>query len=189
MELPLVLSLRSPACLTLGIPLWYRLSMGLLEALLVVSMYSGGSSPGPLGWIFSAIVLLALLYEERWSFDTARGTMAHRFGLVIVAKTFSVPLSGVTGFRLVPWTRGTLPGSAEERTDAANTLAVSRGAQDGQANPRVLAGIHKKPFLALVCETDGQTLLINMVSARKGERLRAQAERLARHCGKPLAEG
>jgi hypothetical protein len=189
MELPLVLALRSPARLSLGIPLWYRLSMGFLEALLVASMYSGGSSPGPLGWFFSAIVLLALLYEEKWSFDTDTLSISHRFGLIIVAKTFSVPLAEVTGFRLVPWTRGTLPGSAEERADAANTLAVSRGAQDGQANPRVLSGIHKKPFLALVCETEGQTLLVNMVSARKGEKLRSQAERLARHCGKPLAEG
>ena len=189
MELPLVLRLRDATRLDLGIPPWYRVAMGLMAGLIVAAMFAGEGAPSLIGWAFFAFVALAFFYEESWSFDTKAGRLSHRFGLIILAKTISVPLSEITGLRLVPWTRGTLPGSSEEKADDANTLAVSRGAQDGQANPKLLRAMHKKPFLALVCECESQSLLLNIVPARNGTKLRAMAERIARHCGKNLSEG
>jgi len=184
MEIHLVLTERKGR-LVYGIPLWYRILMAAILALVVASFAASAESPGVLGWIVLALVAFAALYEERWAFDAAGGMVAHRAGLVFAARRTAIDIGSIERFRIAPFVRGTIPGSADERIENAAALAGNRN-DDGTAR----RSFTKKHYLRLICETnDGTILLIDTVSARKVDSLRRTAARIASACGKPLAEG
>jgi hypothetical protein len=189
MEIPLVLIGKGESLLSYRLPAWYRAIMGAMLALILTALALDGRLPGVTGWIFIALLLLALLYEERWDFDLARGELRHRYGLVFLARRVVVPLASVSAFRLLPWVRGTLPGSADERTENLGALAESRGHSRSEDGLLKRKPIYKKPYLTLVCEVDPDPLLLNMVPSRKGANLRDIGTRIAGFCGRPFEEG
>ncbi|HUX37377.1 MAG TPA: hypothetical protein VMV44_05690 [Rectinemataceae bacterium] len=189
MDLPLVLVERRDGVLVYRLPLWFRAVMALIFLAVSAALLFGGKEPGTVGWVIMTVLFLALLYRETWYFDTAKGEIRHRFGLLVVASRLVIPIESVTSFRLVPWVRGSVPGSAEEKRENDETLAASRGTQipdNVSSKRRFLA---RRPYLTLVCESSQTTATINMVPGRKGLSLRSVADRIATYCGKPLQEG
>ena len=189
MDLPLVLVRRKDGVLVYRIPLWYRAVMGLIFAAVAGAMFMGGGAPGAVGWVVMTLLLFALLYRETWFFDTAKGEISHRFGLLVVSKKTALSLRDVSCFRLVPWVRGSLPGSEAERLENRYTLEASRGKQIGGDDSTKRKTPFRKAYLTLACETGEKSVTINMVPARNGVALRGIADKIATACGKPLEEG
>lgn len=182
-SIPLTLRPAAPGFLVLSLPGWYRWLMAAILGVAAAALLQVGGWPGLPAWLLLGLVAVALLYEERWRFDAARGRVVHRSGLLVAARTLEVPFAAIDRFRIVPHVEGTIPGSEDERRENAAALAGGRG-DDAAARRRR----HRKPFLALVLECgDGSVLLIDRVPARQLARLRGTAARLADFCGKPLA--
>jgi hypothetical protein len=185
MEIPLVLRSRSGGALVYSISTLFRAGMAAITAILAAALFIDGSRPGLAGWIAIAASALAALYEERWLFDPASGRVVHRAGLLILARSTTIELSELALLRILPFVRGTLPGSEDEAIQNAAALEGSRG--DDRSRRR---SWHKKPFLCLVLETrDGSRYSIEVVPARKAAALKARAARMAEACGRELVEG
>ena len=186
MEIPLVLRQLRDGRLSYDMPLWYRLVMAAVVAVIVTALAVGGTPPSIGGWIVLAIVLFAALYEERWIFDAKLGCMTHRSGLLVAARRTVVEFGSIERFRIVPFVRGTIPGSEDEL--AANAAALAgRYPSDGSRRRAAF----KKPYLRLVCEyADGSSRFLDTVDAmRGGAILKNNAARIASYCGKELVSG
>ena len=182
LAIPLVLRATGGQRLVLGLPLWYRVVMALILAVVAAGLVQVGGRPGILAWTVLALLLVALLYQERWVFDAGLGRVRHQGGLVGAARTTDIPFRAIAGLRLEPHVRGTIPGSEDERR--ANAAALAGGRTDDGDRHRAR---HKRPYLGLVLEcADGTRLLVDRVPARDADRLRQVARRLAEHCGRPL---
>jgi hypothetical protein len=185
MEIPLVLRARGTETLVYSIPSWYRVLMAVIAGCVLASFAVGPSPTGLASYVVLALVALAGLYEERWTFDSGNARLVHRAGLLVAAKTLSIPFAGIQQFRIVPFVRGTVPGSADE---ASENMAALRGSRDDDSKRH--RAHYKKPYLNLVCVgSDGTEYLINTLPARRAETIRAAAMRIAALCGKPLEEG
>ena len=189
MDLPLVLVSRKDGVLVYRIPLWFRVVMGLIFATVTGAIIVGGRAPGAVGWVVMTVLFLAFLYRETWVIDAKGGDIIHRFGLAIASKKMVIAISDISCFRLVPWVRGSLPGSEAERIENQFTLEASRGKQIAGDNPGKRKAAFRKAYLTLACETAEKSITINMVPARSGVSLRVIADRIATYCGKTLEEG
>ena len=185
MEIPLVLRERRDGGIVYSVPRAFRAAMAAIFALLAAALLTDGLGPGLGGALALALVALGGLYEERWTFDAKSGEIAHRVGLVFLARRRVIPLEEVARFRIAPFVRGTVPGSTDEAEE--NEAALAEGRADDSRSRRAR---YKKPYLCLLCETeDGSRRFVNAVNARKGAGLKAQAARIAEACGKPLIIG
>ena len=184
MEIPLVLTSPRPERLDYGFPLWYRAVMAAILVVVAASVFWSGAMPGVLAWIVLAILVLAVFYEDRWTFDATEGRASHHAGLLFASRARVVPFPEIVRFAIVPLVRGTVPGTQEEK--AENQAALEGKRPDDVAMKR---DRHKKPFLSLEMEcADGTRYLVDHVPARRAQDLRALAARIAGHCEKPLAE-
>jgi len=188
MDLPLVLRRIGETRLVYGIPLWYRLVMGGILALLVASLVVAGGTPGLVAWIVLSVALLAFLYEERWDFDRTQAVLVHSYGLLLLSKRGRVPFASIKSFYLMPWVRGSIPGSDEERLGNESTLLMSRGGLSSEEKSGRRPSLFRKPYLSLAIETEEGRLIVNMAPARRSPALRAVAVELSDFCSKPLEE-
>ncbi len=185
MEIPLVLRSPRTDLLVYAIPSWYRVLMLFIAFCVAASFVIASAPPGFVAWLVLALVALAGLYEERWTFDSRRGLLVHRAGLLVAARSFEIPFAGIERFRFVPFVRGTIPGSKDEAAENAAALEGSR--TDDTQRRRAM---YKRPYLNLICVgSDGVEYLINTIPARRAATLRTAAVRIAELCGKPLVEG
>ncbi len=185
MEVPLVLHAGRGGRLVYSVSWLFRGLMALILALVAAALLTGGSSPGIVGWTVLAALALGALYDESWSVEPAARRLVHRSGLLVLARSRSLPLDEVARFRILPFVRGTLPGSEDEAAQNAAALAGGRGDDSGKRR-----SWHTKPYLCLVVETsDGERHSIDLVSARKASAIKAIAERMAGACGKEVLEG
>jgi hypothetical protein len=184
MEIPLALRERKDGRLVYAIPGPFRAAMAAIAALLAAALLVDGRDPGIGGWASLVIASLGALYEERWSFDPSSGQASHRVGLLFLARRTTIAFGDIDRFRIEPFVRGTVPGSADEERENAAALAGARADDDRAKRARF-----KRPYLCLVCETkDGSRRFVNAVGARRGAALKAQASRIAEACGAPLIE-
>jgi len=183
-EIPLVLSSPRPDRLRYALPIWFRVVMGCILALVATALLMSDDRPGFLAWMVLVILTLSVLYEDTWTFDAAEGRAVHRVGLLIGARSTVIAFSAIERFCIVPLVKGTIPGTADER--AENTAALKgQRTDDGQLR----RFRHKKPFLSLEIEgTDGTRYLVDHVPARCAEKLRGATSRMAKLCDKPLSE-
>lgn len=182
--IPLVLRAPADDRLVFTLPVWYRVMMTTMLAVLVAALAMDDARPGVLGLVVVALVALAALYEERWTLDGASGQVVHRAGLLFAARRQVIPMAAIEQFRLAPHVEGTIPGSEDERRENAAAL---RGARGDDADLR--RARHKRPFLGLVLEcSDGAHYLVDRVPARNAARLREAAGHMADLCGKPLTD-
>jgi hypothetical protein len=189
MEIPLTLRARKDGSLVYAIPAAYRAAMAVIVALLAAALFMDGRDPGIGGWAALGLAALGALYEESWTFDRGSGRAAHRVGLLFLARRTAVAIGDLRRFRIAPFVRGTVPGSADEARENAAALAEGRAASGGYDAMKRRSRF-KKPYLCLVLETvDGSRRFVNAVPARRGAALRAQAARIAEACGLPLVEG
>lgn len=185
MEIPLALRRKEDGSFVYGMPRAYRAVMGLVLAVLAVALFMDGGSPALGGWIALAVAALAALYEDRWAFDAPSGTLSHRAGLVVLARRATIGRGRIARFRIEPFVRGTVPGTADEAEENAAALAGRRADDTGKRR-----ALYKKHYLCLVCETtDALRYFIDAADARRAERLRSNAALMARACGAPLVEG
>jgi hypothetical protein len=184
MSISLVLRSPAPDRLVYALPVWYRVVMGAILAVLVAGLADAGGRPGILAWALLAIVVLAALYTEQWVFDAGSGKVTHRTGLLVAARSTVIPFAAIERFLITPHVEGTIPGTEDERYENAAALRGERGDDAGTRRAR-----HKKPFLGLVLECEsGDLYLVDRVSARAAGRLRELAARMADLCGKPLID-
>jgi len=183
-EIPLVLSTPKPDRLVYGFPVWFRIAMGGILALVSLALAMGDAAPGALAWIVLGLLALATIYEDRWEFDGTLGRATHRSGLMIAARSRVIEFPEIHRFRIVPLVRGTLPGTEEER--AANAAALKGERTDDVSLKR---DRYKKPFLSLEIEClDGTRYLVDHMPARRAPGLRTLASRIAEFCGKPVSD-
>jgi hypothetical protein len=185
MEIPLKLRERKGGALVASLPPIFRLSVSSVLAILVASLAVSGGAPGPLGWIILALIALAALYEDRWTFDPAAREAIHRVGTLPLAKRTVIGFDRLVRVRLEPFVRGTVPGSSEEATENAAALL---GGRIGGPGKRGFSS--KRHYLCIVLEAkDGARWFVDAGAARKIEALRARAARVAEACGVPMEEG
>ena len=190
MDIPLVLKSGREGRLVYSIPLWYRLSMIVMAAVLVAAAFASGGAPGPLGWAALVLAILAALYEERWILDPGAGLLRHRFGLLVLARSVALPFDRIEAFRLRSFVRGSVPGSGEEAAIKRDALASADDRGDASAEAKSGRRRHKKTYVSLVCDDlEGGGLVLNILPASRVERLREVGRRLAEASGKSFSEG
>ena len=168
-----------------GMPRTYRAVMALIFAFLAAAIAWAGEAPGVVAWAILAVVALAGLYEDKWTFDPKSGELSHRIGLIPLARRRTIPAVSIARFRIEGFVRGTVPGSRDEAEAKASLR--EKGAQTGLG--RKLSFV-KKPYLCLVCETDDSCrYFIDAAEPRRADRLRSRAAAMASACGVPLEEG
>ncbi len=184
MDIPLVLTSPKPNRLVYSFPLWFRFVLSAILFIVIAALFTGAETPGYIAWTVLVILLLSALYEDKWVFDAAKGEVKHRAGLLIAARSWRIDFSEIARFRIVPFVKGTIPGSEEEKKE--NEAALSGGRSD-DGTPR--RHRHKKPFLHFEIEcADGSRYLIDRLPGRRIEKLRNLASRIADHCGKTVSE-
>jgi len=185
MVIPLALRSTRDDRLVYGIPLWYRIAMGLILAVIAAALYSSGEEPGVAGWIVLALTLLSFLYDERWTFDKGTRLVTYRSGLLFAARRSEIGFDALTAIALKPFVRGTIPGSEDEAVE--NKAAMEGGRGDDSSLKRVF---FKKPYLCLVLEAeDGARYFVEAVPARRLPAFKEKAARIAAFCGKSLVAG
>jgi hypothetical protein len=185
MEIPLVLRRKKDGSFSYAMPLAFRVAMIAILGLVLAASFSDGGTPGAIGWILIALAAFASLYDERWSFDAQSGVLTHRLGLWPVRRRVAVAKGEIARFKIEPFVRGTVPGTADEAAEKAAALAGGRADDSGKRR-----ALYKKPYLCLVCEAaDGSRYFMNAVVARKGDKIKTQAALMAQACGVELVEG
>lgn len=81
-----------PEQLVLSFGWGWRVFFGAVAALLAYGMLQDRVF-GALGLIFTAILILAALYHDRWEFDRETGAITHSSGLLPVHRTRRYPLN------------------------------------------------------------------------------------------------
>lgn len=184
MDIPLVLQVRKDGKTVYAIPLWYRLAMVAIGAVLVGAILVSGGSPSVLEWVALAIVAAAALYEERWTLDPATSFLSHRYGLLFLARSITLPFSRIEGFRLRAFIRGSAPGGPSEAEDNARILAAVDPANDSNALREGRRSL-RKAYVSLVCDDlEGGGMVVNTLPARRAAELRKAGAILAQVSGK-----
>lgn len=190
MEIPLVLSTDTKGRVVYTIPLWYRAILAAILAIVVASILAAGGEPGIGSWIVVAVLVLGVLYEEKWTADPAAKTVSHRSGLLVAARTVAIPFDTIEEFALSALVRGTIPGSEDEKSENKAAFAALDGATDTRDMKPMDKLFRKKAFMNLLIKSaEGSVYLINAMPARRAASLRTAARRFAEICGKELVEG
>jgi hypothetical protein len=189
-EIPLLLKKDPSGRLIYSIPLWYRIVTAIMIIAIVVALISSGGSPSIVAWIILVLLVFGLLYEERWGADTKEKQLLHSGGIWPFVKTTSVDFSELKGFRLSAFARGTVQGSAQERSEEARAYAIMEGRDKPNPGIKSFLGMgHIKPYIHLIADaTEGRAYLIDSLPARKASRLKKAGSALAEACGVPMFE-
>jgi hypothetical protein len=193
MDIPLTLRTRRDGTLVYAIPLWYRLVMAAILALIVAGVAIAGGAPSVAAWVFIVLSAVAALYEESWTVDAGGGALRHRYGVMPILRHLSVGRENIEGFALTAFVRGSLPGGSGEAAESADILS-SFGQADGgdraamrdigRGKPR-----YKKAYVSLVLRAkDGEGYALNTVPARRIGELRRAGARLAEALGTGFEE-
>lgn len=98
---------RRPGRVDLTIGLATRGLYAGLGAVLI-AVLARDPAGGPFAIMFSIIIALAVVSEDRWTFDTEAGTLRRRSGILLLAKSWSVDLSTVQALELDSAYRGAM---------------------------------------------------------------------------------
>ena len=185
MEISLSLKKSADGGIVYGIPLWYRVMTAALIAVMASGVLIAGSAPGPIGWIVLALLLLGLVYDERWIVDPKAREMLHFGGLWPFARAMRVNFDDIEGFSLGAFARGTVPGSESETKEQEKAFAMMNG-KDANMGEKVslFRSMGRKPYINLLVSTrPGETYLVDTLPARRAVRLKKVGEAMAAACG------
>ncbi len=189
MDIPLVLSADAEGRLVYGIPLWYRLMLGAILAVVAASVVTSGGEPGLGSWIIFAVLLVGILYEERWIADPATKRLRHVSGLLVIPRSRDIPFETIDSFGLSAVVRGTIPGGEDERIENDAAFALMNGETDLRGPKHLDRLFRKKAYMNLVVrKADGMVSLMNAVPAGRGASLREVGRRFAGTCGAAFVE-
>jgi len=139
------------------------LALGVALVLTLVREPAGS----PFAVMFAIVISLAALSEDRWIFDAGTGEMRRRFGVLFLAKSWTVGLDAVSSMVL----------------DAAFSGAAL---QDPYA--KVQPGSGKDRCALSLVMGDGRTMVLCSAGTKKLSRLRERAAAIAEATGLPLVE-
>lgn len=143
----LVLRSRPDGRLSLTIPLWYRLLLAAIGALILAAMLASPATEGrrvfvpqnALALIIMGLAFLGAAYRERWLFDKAADSVVHQVGLVFAHGNRRLRMSDLEALVVERFVKGRLnatPHGASARRSLAHTpmLALSLRGADGRAH-------------------------------------------------------
>lgn len=132
---------------------------------------------GPAGIAVVAVVLLAVLYEERWTFDPSSRSIVYRFGLLFAAAKRVFPFDSIESVGLERFVKGVRPGETPPP-------------EEDRGGPRLFGNLFKpKAFRSLVLNlADGSRLVVETEGEKKAAALEAAALKISEMAGAPLEE-
>lgn len=159
------LSLRRKGDLLIyGIPVWYRISSAVAAlALVSASVFSGGL--GIPGSAIVIIVILAALYQERWTFDVRNDACSGRLGLVFAARGPSFKASDIAGLRVDLFAKGRLD----------QKVLPAEDKMPGGSQARLIVDLK-----------NGESFMLDSVLFKRRAELEAAAKTLSGALGVPL---
>ena len=143
---------------------------------------AGGAPPRGLWWTTAAVLALAALSEDRWSFDGAAREVRRRFGLVFAARRWSLPLDEAESFALIAGDPSDIGRRAAE-TRAGQAMSGGQGRAPGSnlgerfeadeldQRERLavsLQGLGRGPWVALVLRLSGDRMVVLASARRRG---------------------
>jgi hypothetical protein len=173
MEIPLRLVSRKDGSLFYGIPVSFRIMMGGMLALIGAAIVLEEFHTGLLGWIAVVLLLLGFVYKEDWLFDVSGKTIHGVVGFYPLLKKTSLTFEEVAYIQLAAFSKGTVPGSEEEKSSNREAFDEMRG----NASKSGLKGgfevfRRKRLYIALLIITKNEEhYLLDMVPARRASRL------------------
>jgi len=184
-EIPLQLKKYPSGRLVYTIPLWYRAITAIMLVAIVTALLSSGGAPSIVAWIILILLLLGLLYEERWTVDPSKKTLSHAGGIWPLAKTTNLRFDELKGFHLSAFARGTVQGSAEEKAEQARAYAMMEGRDKHDTSLKSILGMgHRKPYIHLIVDTiEDRAYLVDGLPARRAARLKKVGAAFAEACG------
>jgi hypothetical protein len=190
MEISLSLKKSAGGGLVYGIPLWYRVMTSALIAVMASGVFIAGSAPGPIGWIVLALLLLGLVYDERWIIDPKAREIRHFGGLWPFPRAMRVEFDDIEGFRLSAFARGTVPGSESETKEQEKAFAMMNGKDTNKGEKiSLFRSMRRKPYINLLVNTkSGESYLVDTLPARRAGRLKKVGEAMAAACGSGFSD-
>ncbi|MCX8012880.1 MAG: hypothetical protein N3A02_01150 [Rectinema sp.] len=178
MEVPLRLSVRRDGSLFFGVPLYVRIVMGAMFLLLGSAIVAAGFQGGLFGWFALVLLLMGLLYREDWLFNPATRNVHSAIGFLPMARKQTIAFEDIEALQLAAFSKGTVPGSADERHSDQEAFDTMRGKPGSETTQHWSDPIkRRKLYMSLLLITkEGEKYLLDMSPARKATRL-AQAGR------------
>lgn len=173
--------------LVAAVPLGVRAVFGLIALVLVAGASISSEATrlpdllralGPAGIVAVLIALLAVLYEERWTFDPGTRVVTYRFGLLFLASTRVIPFGAVGWVGYERFVKGVRPGAAEP-------------AEEERPGIRLGGGLFRRKVYRTIALylVDGPRLVVETENEKKAAALEAAARQIAETVGVPLKEG
>jgi len=181
MEIPLRLVSRKDGSLFYGIPLSFRIMMGGMLALIGAAIVLEEFHSGPIGWIAAILLLLGFVYKEDWLFDPSNKTINGLLGFYPILKKTDLTFEEVAYIQLAAFSKGTIPGSEEEKSSNREAFEEMRG-NDSKGGLRGGLDVfrRKRLYIALLIITKNEDhYLLDMVPARRASRLSSAGRALS----------
>ena len=136
-------------------------------------------------WILAIVMLLGLLYEDRWTFDRAAGRVENRFGTVFLARRKTFPMKDLERIGLDRFTRGRL---ADEPRGPGTDGASAEGGRSawsfsGALRPSRRRWGEQRIVRLVAVDRAGAIHVLDAGSAHKLAQFRGRAMRIAEFCG------
>jgi hypothetical protein len=155
---------RVDSTLVYGIPIWYRAVAWLIVCVLVAaSAFSGGI--GAVGVVFTALAVLAALYQERWTFDPASGSCSGRIGLLFAAKGPAFLATDIESLRIDLFAKGRLDQGSlppEDKMPLGSQARLVIELKDGNAIMLDSVPVKRRPELELTARTLAEALGVRL---------------------------
>jgi hypothetical protein len=127
--------------------------------------------------LLALVVLLGLLYEDRWTFDRAAARVENRFGTILLARRTAFPMADLEHIGVERFTRGRFAeGPARPREDAGSSgSALSDGL-------RRRFGERQRFVRLLAVERAGVVHVLDVAPAHRLMEFRNRGLRIAGFC-------
>jgi hypothetical protein len=190
------LSLRERGAdrLELSLSAAHRVTFAILTVLSVFILFTGVLFEGEptvflprntVAWILAIVMLLGLLYEERWTFDRAAGRVGNRFGTVLLARRNVFPMANLERIGLERFTRGRL--TAEPSSPGAGGTAGdgerAAGPFSGALRPSRRRFGEQRIVRLIAVDRAGEVHVLDAGPVHKLAQFRSRAMRIAEFCG------
>ena len=157
---------RRPGRVELTVSRWTRILYVALGAALVLTLVRDPAG-SPFAVMFSIVIALAALSEDRWIFDGESGEVRKRYGTLLLAKSWAIDVGMVASIEL----------------DADFT-----GADQSDPYAKVSPGSSKDRCAVRLVLGDGKTMVVCAAASKRLPELRARASAAAAAIGRPLVE-